>query len=77
MSQWRSMKTLPNDTFVLLGMWIYPDNIKSQSIYCVAKYNSKKDCFYERHCDLSLPWNKRDFDFWMPIPELPPVEGPE
>lgn len=73
--KWRSIKTLPDNEFVLLGVWVQHNQEPEphQEVY-VCMYDAMDDQMLDQSYDCSLPWEKDDFDFWMPLPKMPKVK---
>ena len=73
---WQPMKTMPNNEFVLLGVWVtHLNNPKPEAQFYIAYYDYERDDMVDQNYEHSLPWDEKiDYDFWMPIPELPEVK---
>jgi len=74
MSKWRSIKTMPDNTLVLLGIWVNHLNFKNPvPEFYLASYDPLDNQLYDQAYEASLPFEKDDFDFWMPIQRIPQI----
>ncbi len=72
---WRSIKTLPDNEFVILGIWVHHVGVKGpQPEFYIAKYCPIDNEFYDISFKDSIPWAKKNFHFWMPIPKLKAIK---
>ena len=74
MSKWRTIKSMPDNELVLVGVWVNHAGVKDQKpeVY-MAYYDAETNQLSDQYFESSLPWEKDEFDFWMPIPALPKV----
>ena len=73
---WQPMKTVPADEIVLLGTWVKHARHKdSHAEYYAGYFEWESGKILGQNGDDELPFDeKEDYDFWMPIPELPEVK---
>ncbi len=75
MSKWKSIKSMPEDKFIMLGCWVYHLSIPQPfPEFYLATWCSGDNCFYNQAWEADLPFDeKEDYDFWMDVPKMPEV----
>jgi hypothetical protein len=70
--KWQSMKNMPDDKLVLLGVWVqYTQEPNPHPEYYIAEYDLETCTFYDQSGEASLPFDeKEDYDGWMHLPLL-------